>query len=74
MFSNPQKVSFLILKVLFLRKQLKHHSGFIYHTKYKSSWATLNAMTRKKPGVPNLQHGCGTTENGYSSLRHHRRK
>ena len=35
-FSHPQKFLFLILKVLFLKKQVKHHNGFIYHTKYKS--------------------------------------
>ena len=23
-------------------KQVKHYNGFIYYTKYKSSWATLN--------------------------------
>ena len=29
------KFSFLILKVLFLMKQVKHHNGFIYYTKYE---------------------------------------
>ena len=41
-FGHLQKFLFLILKVLFLMKQVKHHNGFIYYTKYKSSWATLN--------------------------------
>ena len=40
-FSHPQ-IFFSIQKVLFLMKRVKHHNGFIYHTKYKSSWATLN--------------------------------
>ena len=32
---------FLILKVLFLMKQVKHHNVFICYTKYKSSSITL---------------------------------
>ena len=36
-FCHPQKFLFLILIVLFLMKQVKHHSGFIHSTKYKSS-------------------------------------
>ena len=32
------------LKVLFLMKQVKHHSVFIYHTKYKSSSVTLTLV------------------------------
>ena len=28
-FSHPQKFLFLILKVLFLMKEVKHHKGFI---------------------------------------------
>ena len=39
---NPQKLLFLIQKVLFLMKQVKHYNGFTYYTKYKFSWATLN--------------------------------
>ena len=34
---HSQKGLFLILKVLFLIKLLKHLKGFIYYTKYKSS-------------------------------------
>ena len=41
MFDHPQKFSFLILKLLFLIKQVKHHKVFIYNTKYKSSSVTL---------------------------------
>ena len=33
---------FLILKELFLIKQVKHQNGIIYHTKYKSFWASWN--------------------------------
>ena len=29
-------------------KQVKHHSGFIYYTKYKSYWAKLNTNETKK--------------------------
>ena len=29
---HPKKYSFLILKVLFLMKQVKHHNVFIYYT------------------------------------------
>ena len=47
-FDYPQKFLFLILKVLFLMKQVKHHNSFIYYTKYKSSWATLNANLNTK--------------------------
>ena len=31
-----------MLKVFILIKQIKCHIGFIYYTKYKSFWATLN--------------------------------
>ena len=31
-----------ILKVLFLMKQFKHHKGFNYYTKYKSSFLNKN--------------------------------
>ena len=31
-FGHPKKVLFLILKVLFLMKQVKHHNVFIYYT------------------------------------------
>ena len=31
------KIIFLILKVLFLIKQVKYHNGFIHYSKYKSS-------------------------------------
>ena len=40
MYTASQKyprILFLILKVLFLMKQVKHHSSFIYYTKYNSS-------------------------------------
>ena len=40
-FGYPKKNLFLILKVLFLMKQVKHHSGFIYYTEFKSSSVTL---------------------------------
>ena len=40
-FGNSQKFLFLILKVLFLMKQVKHQNCFIYNTKYKPSCATL---------------------------------
>ena len=29
-------------------KLVKHHNGFIYYTKYKSSWVTLNKIKLKK--------------------------
>ena len=35
------KILFLILKVLFQIKQLKHHNVFMYNTKYKSSSVSL---------------------------------
>ena len=41
-FGHPQKRLILIVKMLFLMKQVKYHNGFIYCTKYKSSWAALN--------------------------------
>ena len=34
-FSRRQRFLFLIQKVLFLMKQVKHLNSFIYHTKYK---------------------------------------
>ena len=40
---------FLILKVLFFMKQVEHHNGFIYNTKYEPSWATINTTLTKKP-------------------------
>ena len=40
--ATHKKCLFLILKLLFLLKQVKHHNGFIHYTLYKSSWATLN--------------------------------
>ena len=43
-FDYPQKVLFLILKMLFLMKQVKQHNVFIYYTKYKSSSATLTLV------------------------------
>ena len=39
--SYPQKF-FLILKILFSLKQIKHYCDFIYHTEYRSFWVTLN--------------------------------
>ena len=36
-FGHAPKSLFLILKLLFLMKQVKHHNVFIYYTKYKSS-------------------------------------
>ena len=47
-FGYPQKLLFLILKVLFLMKKFMHHNGFVYYTKYKSSQATLNTNLKKK--------------------------
>ena len=45
---HPQKILFfilfLILKVLFLMKQVKHHNSFIYYIKYKSSTVTLTKV------------------------------
>ena len=41
LFGHTPKFLFLILKVLFLMKQVKHHNVFIYFTKYKSSSVTL---------------------------------
>ena len=41
---SPSKILFLILKVLFLMKQVKLHNVFIYYTKYKSSWVTLTLV------------------------------
>ena len=43
-FGHLQNLLFLIQKVLFLMKQVKHHNGFIYCTKLKSFWALLNTM------------------------------
>ena len=52
------KFLFLILKVLFLMKQVKHCSVFIYHTKYKSSGATLNTnlINKKLTQNDSLSH------------------
>ena len=47
-FSHLQKFSFLILNVLFLMKWVKHRNVFIYHTRYKSFWDTLNTNQTKK--------------------------
>ena len=42
-FGHPQKFLFLILKVLFLMKQVKHHNCLIYsYSKCKSVSTTLN--------------------------------
>ena len=41
-FGHPQTFLFLILKVLFLMKQIKYHNSLIYYAKYKSSRARLN--------------------------------
>ena len=46
-FGDPQKCLFLILKVLFLIKQVKHHNVFIYYTKYKSSSVSLTRYLEK---------------------------
>ena len=43
-FGYSQKLLFLILKVLFLMKEVKHHNVFIYYTKYKSSSVTLTLV------------------------------
>ena len=40
-FDHTQ-IFFVILKVLFLMKQVKHHNSFIYYTKYKSFWTALD--------------------------------
>ena len=47
-FGHPQKYSFLIPKVLFLIKQIKHHNCYICYTTYKSSWTKLNTNSTKK--------------------------
>ena len=47
-FGHPQNFLFLILKVLFLMKQVKHHNVFIYYTKYKSPSVTLTFV---KPDI-----------------------
>ena len=33
-FNHPENILFLILKVLFLTKQVKYPNVFIYYTKY----------------------------------------
>ena len=43
-FGQPQKILFLILKVLFLMKQVKHHNVFIHYFRYKSSSVTLTLV------------------------------
>ena len=43
-FGNPQNGLFLILKVIFLMKQAKHHIVFIYYTKYKFFSVTLTIV------------------------------
>ena len=35
-------------KIFFFMKQVKHYSDFIYYTKYKSSWATLDINWLRK--------------------------
>ena len=35
---------FLLLKVLFLMKQVKHRNGCIYYTRYKSSSVTFTLI------------------------------
>ena len=40
----PSKYLFLILKVLFMMKQVKHHYVFIDYIKYKSSSVTLTLV------------------------------
>ena len=46
-FATLKIFLFLTVKVLFLLN--KHHNGFIYYTKYKSFWVTLNTnLTKKK--------------------------
>ena len=46
-FDHRQKFLFLILKVLFLIKQVKHHCGIFYHTKCKYFRATLKQIKQK---------------------------
>ena len=55
-FGHPQKCLFVILKVLFLAKQIKHHNDFIYYTKYKPSGDTLNTKKHKNPFVTSFGH------------------
>ena len=43
-FGHPQKFLFLILKVLFFMKQVKHHNVFIHYSKYKSSLVTFTLV------------------------------
>ena len=43
-FGYLKKKLFLIIKVLFLMKQVKHHNTFIYYTKYKSLSVTLTLV------------------------------
>ena len=44
-FVNPQKFLFLILKLLFLMKQVKHLNGFIYYTKYNLNQKDIKKQT-----------------------------
>ena len=43
-FGHPQIFLFLILKVLSLMNQVRHHNGFIYYTKFKSFSVTLSLV------------------------------
>ena len=48
-FGHPQNFLFLILKVLFLIKQVKHHNAFFYYyTKYKSTSYIKYKLKHKK--------------------------
>ena len=40
--ATPNFFLFLVLKMLYLMKQVKHYNYFIYYTKYYSPWDTLN--------------------------------
>ena len=42
---------FPVSKVLFSMKQLKHHNSFMYYTKYKFSWTTVNTNESKKQTI-----------------------
>ena len=51
-FGHAQKFLFLILKGLFLMKQVKHHNGFIYYTKYKFYWDIVSKVGDRSRGRP----------------------
>ena len=44
---HPQKFFISHPKSIIFMKQVKHHNDFMYYTKYKYSWATLNTIKNK---------------------------